>query len=84
MAEKSLIELPVALLAVGVGVISLLGVMLMLANLFREMIRQMSPAQEMPARPGKQVCNYPDCNCPFDAPADPNWCAWGYPHEGVE
>lgn len=22
-----------------------------------------------------QVCNYPDCNCPLDAPADPNWCA---------
>lgn len=22
-----------------------------------------------------QVCRYPDCNCPFDAPADPNWCA---------
>lgn len=23
-------------------------------------------------------CNYPDCSCPFDAPADPNWCARGY------
>ena len=21
------------------------------------------------------VCTYPDCNCPFDAPADPSWCA---------
>ena len=25
------------------------------------------------------VCVYPDCNCPFDAPADPNWCARGLP-----
>jgi len=23
----------------------------------------------------KTSCNYPKCNCPFDAPADPNWCA---------
>jgi len=21
------------------------------------------------------TCSYPSCNCPFDAPADPNWCA---------
>lgn len=20
-------------------------------------------------------CTYPKCTCPFDAPADPNWCA---------
>lgn len=26
------------------------------------------------------VCRYPDCHCPFDAPADPNWCAKGLPH----
>lgn len=26
------------------------------------------------------VCTYPKCNCPFDAPADPNWCARGLPH----
>lgn len=25
-------------------------------------------------------CSYPDCNCPFDAPGDPNWCARGLPH----
>ena len=25
------------------------------------------------------VCSYPQCNCPFDAPADPNWCARGLP-----
>lgn len=25
------------------------------------------------------VCRYPDCNCPFDAPADQNWCARGLP-----
>lgn len=24
-------------------------------------------------------CTYPKCNCPFDAPADPNWCARGLP-----
>ena len=24
-------------------------------------------------------CTYPNCNCPFDAPADPNWCARGLP-----
>jgi hypothetical protein len=28
-----------------------------------------------------QYCNYPDCNCPFDAPDDPNWCARGWPHK---
>jgi len=27
-----------------------------------------------------QFCTYPKCNCPFDAPADPNWCARGLPH----
>lgn len=26
------------------------------------------------------TCSYPHCNCPFDAPADPNWCARGLPH----
>ncbi len=26
----------------------------------------------------QKICNYPDCNCPLDAPADPNWCARGY------
>lgn len=25
-------------------------------------------------------CDYPNCRCPFDAPADPNWCAKGLPH----
>ena len=25
----------------------------------------------------EQRCTYPHCNCPFDAPADPNWCARG-------
>jgi hypothetical protein len=27
----------------------------------------------------KKTCDYPKCTCPFDAPADPNWCARGYP-----
>lgn len=31
----------------------------------------------------KQFCNYPNCNCPLDAPADPNWCARGLPHENA-
>ena len=30
----------------------------------------------------RETCNYPSCNCPFDAPADPNWCARGLPHKG--
>lgn len=25
-------------------------------------------------------CDYPNCRCPFDAPADQNWCAKGLPH----
>lgn len=32
-----------------------------------------------PSTEPEKVCNYPDCSCPFDAPADPNWCARGYP-----
>ena len=32
--------------------------------------------------PTGKICSYPDCNCPFDAPADPNWCARGYPKKG--
>lgn len=24
---------------------------------------------------GTETCSYPSCHCPFDAPADPNWCA---------
>lgn len=26
---------------------------------------------------GIPTCTYPKCNCPFDAPSDPNWCARG-------
>jgi hypothetical protein len=29
----------------------------------------------------KHWCTYPACYCPFDAPADPNWCARGFPHK---
>ena len=32
-------------------------------------------------QPAPVQCNYPDCKCPFDAPADPNWCARGLPHK---
>jgi len=28
----------------------------------------------------RETCTYPRCTCPFDAPADPNWCARGLPH----
>ena len=28
-------------------------------------------------------CTYPHCNCPFDAPADPNWCARGLKKGGA-
>lgn len=31
-----------------------------------------------------QTCNYPDCNCPFDAPADPSWCARGLPKQAAK
>ena len=38
-------------------------------------------AQEKAASDEKpKTCSYPHCNCPFDAPADPNWCARGLPH----
>lgn len=33
------------------------------------------------AAKGGEHCRYPDCNCPFDAPADPNWCAKGLPQK---
>lgn len=29
----------------------------------------------------KHLRTYPTCNCPFDAPGDPNWCARGYPKQ---
>lgn len=32
----------------------------------------------------KATCKYPNCNCPFDAPGDPNWCARGLPHSSQE
>ena len=27
---------------------------------------------------GDGICTYPKCKCPFDAPADHNWCAKGW------
>ena len=33
------------------------------------------------AAKGGEHCRYPDCNCPFDAPADPTWCAKGLPRQ---
>jgi hypothetical protein len=36
-----------------------------------------SPAQTKAAETPLQRCSYPDCDCPFDAPADPAWCARG-------
>jgi hypothetical protein len=32
--------------------------------------------------PAKKLCTYPKCTCPFDAPADPNWCARGLAKNG--
>lgn len=29
--------------------------------------------------PTSTACSYPNCKCPFDAPADPAWCARGLP-----
>lgn len=34
-----------------------------------------------PSISGTQFCSYPDCNCPFDAPSDPDWCARGLTHD---
>lgn len=31
-------------------------------------------------RQAQTTCFYPDCRCPLDAPADPDWCARGLPH----
>lgn len=41
---------------------------------------QNAPAGFYAARATKIHCNYPHCDCPFDAPADPNWCARGLSH----
>ena len=30
---------------------------------------------------GGEYCRYPECECPFDAPADPTWCAKGLPRQ---
>ena len=42
--------------------------------------KEQSPVVITPPEETK-FCSYPKCNCPFDAPADPNWCARGLPHE---
>jgi hypothetical protein len=57
-----------------------------LANAMTHMIREVRAARaaarasqtppEAAATP-PQRCSYPDCDCPFDAPADPAWCARG-------
>jgi hypothetical protein len=43
-----------------------------------------APTQEVcqPTKPvdaNTRTCTYPSCLCPFDAPADPAWCALGLP-----
>lgn len=41
------------------------------------------PKEEEESRePEKKLCTYPKCTCPFDAPADPNWCARGLAKNG--
>lgn len=44
------------------------------------LIERVIPVATTPGSAPKTHCNYPYCNCPFDAPADPNWCARGLPH----
>lgn len=34
--------------------------------------------------PYGEKCSYPKCTCPFDAPADPNWCARGLPKQKTD
>lgn len=41
-------------------------------------------AESAAAPADAQLCTYPKCNCPFDAPADPNWCARGLKHGAAE
>lgn len=42
-------------------------------------ITQAAPSPEVEKR-----CSYPNCNCPFDAPSDPNWCARGLKRHEVK
>lgn len=67
---------------VGVGAIALLGVVLMMINLYQQMIRQrVTPVDDHLLRHRPAYCRYPACNCPLDAPADAEWCARGLPHD---
>jgi hypothetical protein len=45
------------------------------ARMARQWARELSKLH----RQRQGTCRYPDCSCPFDAPADPNWCARGLP-----
>ena len=40
--------------------------------------------QAAPAPEVEKKCSYPNCNCPFDAPSDPNWCARGLKRHEVK
>jgi hypothetical protein len=40
-----------------------------------EALRRMVADQRKTTHEGE--CRYPDCHCPLDAPADPDWCAKG-------
>lgn len=46
-----------------------------------EIIDNLAPFR---AEATKSICNYPDCNCPLDAPTDPNWCARGFLRVSLE
>jgi hypothetical protein len=46
-----------------------------------DILMESLPLNEQIAKLISGVCSYPDCNCPFDAPADPNWCAKGLPRD---
>lgn len=41
--------------------------------------RLVKASPDLLPKPKKDRCTYPSCQCPFDAPADPNWCAKGLP-----
>lgn len=41
----------------------------------RAVLRAAEPQQMQATK--QTACTYPVCNCPFDAPSDPNWCARG-------
>lgn len=48
-------------------------------NLAQRALRLIQTADQATERNAPRFCTYPECRCPFDAPADPGWCAQGRP-----